>query len=268
MNKYLSVVLAATALTGFGQPLMADQDRHQKKGGAAAVKQAPAPAARAKNVSPGHSAGHRQLSAPDRGSVARKQTQAPQMRTAQQVRTAPQMRSTPPAVAKDNVVRDTNRALRSRTTPPTVALGGSQYRDTRVESSDRTRQSYNRSDVRYYRPPTDVYRNWSHDRVYTWNRHRYHWFGGNWVILGIDPAYAYDYPADYDYPVTYRYADSYSESLVARVQSRLAHDGYDPGPIDGDMGPQTRRAIRAYQDDTGLPITGEIDNSLLRSLGL
>jgi peptidoglycan hydrolase-like protein with peptidoglycan-binding domain len=35
--------------------------------------------------------------------------------------------------------------------------------------------------------------------------------------------------------------------LVADAQRRLRLSGYDPGPIDGQLGLRTQRAIRAYQ---------------------
>jgi hypothetical protein len=135
-------------------------------------------------------------------------------------------------------------------------LGGSQFRDTRVES----RQFRSRSEVRDFRPPVDIYRNWQRDRTYNWNQHRYHWYGGDWVILDTDVGY--------DYPTTYAYRDSSSGSMAARVQSRLARNGYDPGPIDGAIGPQTRSAIEAFQADHGLPVTGRIDDPLINALGL
>ena len=37
------------------------------------------------------------------------------------------------------------------------------------------------------------------------------------------------------------------EDLVADAQRRLRLSGYDPGPIDGQLGLRTQRAIRAYQ---------------------
>ena len=52
------------------------------------------------------------------------------------------------------------------------------------------------------------------------------------------------------------------------VQKALARRGYYYGPIDGDIGPGSRRAIARYQADHGLRPTGEIGYSLLRSLGL
>ena len=59
------------------------------------------------------------------------------------------------------------------------------------------------------------------------------------------PYYGY-YPYDY-----YGYNGSgYSYgNTVVEVQRRLARAGYYHGAIDGIMGPQTRRAIRAYERD-------------------
>jgi len=44
--------------------------------------------------------------------------------------------------------------------------------------------------------------------------------------------------------------------LVTLIQRNLSREGYDIGPIDGLMGPQTRSAIRAYQQANGLPVDG------------
>ena len=61
---------------------------------------------------------------------------------------------------------------------------------------------------------------------------------------------------------------SYSDSLAVDVQRELRRRGYYRGSIDGDIGPGSRSAIRAYQYDRGLSATGRIDSSLLRSLGI
>lgn len=73
----------------------------------------------------------------------------------------------------------------------------------------------------------------------------------------------------------YRTRESYyggpsyrSNSIDVAVQRSLARRGYYHGPIDGDIGPASRRAIARYQDDRGLRVTGSIDSSLLRSLDL
>jgi hypothetical protein len=61
---------------------------------------------------------------------------------------------------------------------------------------------------------------------------------------------------------------TYSAPALYRAQARLARLGYYPGPIDGDFGPMTSRAIRSYQADYGLPITGRLDNRTRASLGV
>ena len=51
--------------------------------------------------------------------------------------------------------------------------------------------------------------------------------------------------------------------LVKQIQARLILVGYDPGPVDGMMGPRTRTAIRAFQQDRGLRVDGEASELLL-----
>jgi peptidoglycan hydrolase-like protein with peptidoglycan-binding domain len=67
--------------------------------------------------------------------------------------------------------------------------------------------------------------------------------------------------------VTYSYSTG-GGNLTAEVQSALANNGYDPGPVDGVMGPGTRDAIAAFQSDHGLTPTGRIDQPLLDNLGI
>jgi len=43
---------------------------------------------------------------------------------------------------------------------------------------------------------------------------------------------------------------------MANVQRGLAALGYDPGPVDGILGPKTRSAIRAFQAREKLSVTG------------
>jgi hypothetical protein len=99
---------------------------------------------------------------------------------------------------------------------------------------------YRRHDNRaYYRD----YRDW-HDRDYY--RH------GRTVII------------EREHPVYY----GYGEDVAVAVQRRLARAGYYRGPLDGEIGPGTRAAIRAYQIDNGLAPTARINGALLDSLGL
>jgi len=89
------------------------------------------------------------------------------------------------------------------------------------------------------------------------------------------PYYAYDpfffHPGPtviYSRPRTVYVERDRSPSVERDVQTELARKGYYGGVIDGEIGPQTRAAIRAYQVDRGIPVTGRIDGALLRSLKL
>ncbi len=59
-----------------------------------------------------------------------------------------------------------------------------------------------------------------------------------------------------------------SSPQMAQVQENLRQKGYYRGSVDGLTGPSTRAAIRAYQVDRGLQVTGRIDSELLEDLGL
>lgn len=43
---------------------------------------------------------------------------------------------------------------------------------------------------------------------------------------------------------------------VRELQSLLASQNFDPGPVDGIFGPQTDEAVRAFQGATGLEVDG------------
>ena len=66
----------------------------------------------------------------------------------------------------------------------------------------------------------------------------------------------------------YGYESSRGNSMDAAVQQALARAGYYNGPIDGSIGPMSRRAISNYQADRGMRVTGHSDSNLLNSLGL
>jgi hypothetical protein len=56
--------------------------------------------------------------------------------------------------------------------------------------------------------------------------------------------------------------------LVRQVQERLQAVGFKPGAVDGTLGPQTREALRWFQNTKGLISTGEIDEKTLDALGV
>ncbi|MDQ3622466.1 MAG: peptidoglycan-binding protein [Verrucomicrobiota bacterium] len=132
----------------------------------------------------------------------------------------------------------------------------------------------------YYRPHFGSYYS-PYSGSYYSSYHRPYYAGSS---FGSYYPYSYSYPYTYGYPRTsigvsvsrplysssrsvYR-GYTYSDDLAVDVQVALKRRGYYYGAIDGDVGPATRAAIRAYQRDRRLSITGRIDTSLLRSLGV
>lgn len=53
---------------------------------------------------------------------------------------------------------------------------------------------------------------------------------------------------------------------VVAVQYALARLGYPVGKVDGDFGPGTERALKAFQRKQGLPETGAVDEATLKAL--
>lgn len=56
------------------------------------------------------------------------------------------------------------------------------------------------------------------------------------------------------------------ENMVRDAQVALRDAGYEPGRIDGVMGPKTQAAIREFQQSRGLPQTGMLDATTQRQL--
>jgi murein L,D-transpeptidase YcbB/YkuD len=50
----------------------------------------------------------------------------------------------------------------------------------------------------------------------------------------------------------------FDRDQVAYVQEMVRYLGYDPGTPDGDFGPKTAEAVRAFQRDRGLVEDGEV----------
>jgi N-acetylmuramidase-like protein/putative peptidoglycan binding protein len=53
---------------------------------------------------------------------------------------------------------------------------------------------------------------------------------------------------------------------VRTAQMLLMYRGFDPGPIDGEMGKRTRNALRQFQEQIGNPVTGDPDEVTLAAL--
>jgi hypothetical protein len=55
---------------------------------------------------------------------------------------------------------------------------------------------------------------------------------------------------------------------IKKVQESLRDKGYYTVPVDGILGPQTRAAIRQYQQSENLPVTGRLDTETAGKLGV
>jgi Putative peptidoglycan binding domain len=132
--------------------------------------------------------------------------------------------------------------------------------------------------------------NWRHGHETAWHRHNHdeehehhhrdrfffgffpYWYPGwgyyDYGYYGYPyySDYSYDYP-DYYYPDYSSYSGrNGSASIQVLVQGSLARRGYYDGPVDGVVGSGTRSAIREFQRDNGLPVTGHIDSQLVQAL--
>jgi len=54
---------------------------------------------------------------------------------------------------------------------------------------------------------------------------------------------------------------------VRTAQQALADKGYNPGPVDGLMGPKTRAAVQEFQRKEGLEASGQLDMKTMSRLG-
>jgi hypothetical protein len=110
---------------------------------------------------------------------------------------------------------------------------------------------------------------------YWWKRHfttfvlvgggYYYWDAGYWF-----PAWGFDlnYEAyDYDGPI-FTYGNLLPDQVILNVQRTLQDLGYYGGALNGSLGPATRRALSAFQQDSGLEINGIVDGPTVYALGL
>jgi N-acetylmuramoyl-L-alanine amidase len=51
-----------------------------------------------------------------------------------------------------------------------------------------------------------------------------------------------------------------------KAQQYLQQLGYNPGPADGKYGKRTESAIKNFQQDHGLPVTGMIGDQILKEM--
>jgi photosystem II stability/assembly factor-like uncharacterized protein len=63
-------------------------------------------------------------------------------------------------------------------------------------------------------------------------------------------------------------APKVSDDVVRKAQEALDRAGYEIGTPDGHVGPRTIAALKRFQSDRYLPVTGEIDEATIGALGL
>jgi peptidoglycan hydrolase-like protein with peptidoglycan-binding domain len=61
--------------------------------------------------------------------------------------------------------------------------------------------------------------------------------------------------------------DIHEGGMVTRVQTALKRRGFDPGPINGIFGPQTERAVMAFQTSIRLVADGIVRQKTWNGLG-
>jgi peptidoglycan hydrolase-like protein with peptidoglycan-binding domain len=70
-------------------------------------------------------------------------------------------------------------------------------------------------------------------------------------------------------PITPAQAKTESSSpsmTTEQIQQRLSELGYQPGPADGKIGKNTIKALKKFQQDNNLPVTGKADNETVNKL--
>ena len=92
------------------------------------------------------------------------------------------------------------------------------------------------------------------------------WGGGWGPVFGVSfvaptPVYRTVYVTQPSYV-------TYARPTLARAQARLARLGYYPGPVEAAFGPMTSQALRSFQIDCGLPVTGRLNYRTRASLGV
>ena len=145
--------------------------------------------------------------------------------------------------------RTPNSSTTDRITRQTAQQQSSQQQSSRQQSPALVVQGNqsNHYDGRW--SSASSHSDWDQQTDHQWRNHDYRWYDGGWLIIDTSSV-----PGN--------------NSIGSNVQESLTQQGYYSGPIDGDIGRGTRRAISNYQSDKGLQVNGQIDEPLLVSLKL
>lgn len=77
------------------------------------------------------------------------------------------------------------------------------------------------------------------------------------------------YIGDVTLPLLLGHLNPYGETRdrgITALQARLKNLGYQPGRVDGCLGPRTKAALRRFQADHALEVTGEADDATTKAL--
>lgn len=69
-------------------------------------------------------------------------------------------------------------------------------------------------------------------------------------------------------PIVVTAQAAYNKATIYDVQEALNNAGYDCGTPDGVVGKNTKASIRKYQKDNDLKVTGTVNKTLLKMLGV
>jgi len=64
------------------------------------------------------------------------------------------------------------------------------------------------------------------------------------------------------------YSQSYDKETVFKIQKKLQELGYNLGPLDGVWGNKTKSALKRFQHDNSLSMTGKLDSITKEKLGI
>jgi len=88
--------------------------------------------------------------------------------------------------------------------------------------------------------------------------------GAGLIVDGIvGPATWHALPGDPDTPVLARGASGSAVTALQQGLKKYSTPATDPGLVDGDFGPKTEAAVKAYQQDRGIEVDGIVGDNVV-----
>lgn len=84
---------------------------------------------------------------------------------------------------------------------------------------------------------------------------------GDDIVREVEPGAEEEPAAEAEQVFVFQLRHMDPTTEITGAQGRLKNLGYSVGPIDGQKGPRTEEALRAFQQDQGLDVTGELDDA-------